>query len=132
MIEEEAVSDQHPTWQMQVRHYWEDGVKVRVGKYEPEYGYEYIGSDLILVITPLSQQANLFHTKNFCEGRGSSAFGVAGTGKTETIKDLAKLLGRKCLAVNVQDTCIFSSLFDSVTDTNCWVVIDEYNLISSD
>lgn len=94
LISEQATSVSHPIWQKQVRHYWEDGVKVRVGNHEPEYGYEYIGSEPMLVITQLSQDCWLHHTKNFCEGRGSSATGKPGTGKTETIVDLAKLLGR--------------------------------------
>jgi len=32
------------SWENVLRHYWEDGVKVRVGDKELEYGYEYIGS----------------------------------------------------------------------------------------
>lgn len=73
---------------------------MRCGKHEPQYGYEYMGSPSMLVITPLSQAAYAHFIASKCERRGASAQGPAGTGKTESIKDTAILLGIKPFVIN--------------------------------
>ena len=100
LIKEEVTSTESASWTNVLRHYMDDGVKVRCGDKELEYGYEYVGSGQMLVITQLSEDCFLHHIKNFCEGRGVAAYGPAGTGKTETIKDCAKLIGVPCFVVN--------------------------------
>jgi len=102
-MKEEVTSIASESWQRVLRHYYEDGVKVRCGDKTIEYGYEYIGSDPMLVVTQLSEDCALHHIKNYCEGRGVSAYGPAGTGKTETIKDVAKLIGVPCFVVKIGD-----------------------------
>ena len=96
LIADEVSSVDHDSWKDVLRHYWEDGVKVRVAGKEIEYGYEYTGTQLLLVTTPLSQECFKYHSVNYSEGRSSGAFGPPGTGKFETTKDLARLLGRPC------------------------------------
>jgi dynein heavy chain len=64
------------------------------------YGYEFCiilileGCFSRLVITPLTERCFLTVTFAFHNKMGANPSGPAGTGKTETCKDMAKVLGR--------------------------------------
>ena len=124
-------------WLSQMRFYFNDKEKdplkqlsIQIADAQFLYGFEYLGVQDRLVITPLTDRCFLTMTQALAASLGGSPFGPAGTGKTETVKALGNQLGRFVLVFNCDETFDFQAMgriFVGLCQVGAWGCFDEFN-----
>ena len=117
-------------WQTVIRYYFEDDVVMRSLGGQFEWGGEYQGVWQVMVNTKDIRRAYATVLGGLNWGLGVVMQGPSGTGKTETLKELARSMARFCLVFNCSSlvsTRLLQKRLAGLCYTGSWICLDELN-----
>jgi len=133
LVLEQVTSREEFQWQSMLKCYWieeQDDAQMHICDARFWYGYEYLGNGPRLVVTPLTDRIYVTATQALHLRMGCAPAGPAGTGKTESTKDLANALAIACYVINCapeMDYLTMGNIYKGLSASGSWGCFDEFN-----
>ena len=146
-LEEQGVTSHGEfSWMSRLRYYWKENVPLKCGEEELvlssveiqmlysklNYGYEYLHAFTRLVMTPPTERCYRILLMAMDLHQGGLVSGETATGKTETVKDLARTVAKQCVGFNCSENFhynAFAKFLKGLASCGAWSCFDEFHRI---